>query len=355
MIARAADLVLEPRMRPAREPRGALSQRLLVVDAACATLSDRRFTELSALAREGDVWVLNDAATLPASLSGRAAGQRVELRLSGERAPGRWQAVLFGEGSWRDDTDLRAPPPILRLGDVIELGGELTARVERVDPRSPRLLEVSFAPEGDAFWRALYAVGRPVQYSYLARSMRLGELQTPYAARPWSVELPSAGRPLDARVTSALRAAGAELVALTHAAGLSATGDPALDALLPLPERYEIPERTAGAIECARREGRRVVAVGTSVTRALEGSFAAHGEVRAGAGETDLVLSERTPRRVVDALLTGAHDPSSSHYALLRAFAPAALLERAARASAELGYLAHELGDSWLVLSERAR
>ncbi len=355
MIARAVLESLERAvMKPAAEPRRADAQRLLVLDVRRGEYDDRGFADLASFARSGDVWVVNDAATLPASLHGVARGRSVELRLSGERADGRWRAVLFGEGSWRDDTDRRPAPPRLEPGDTIELG-ELRARVVRVDPRSPRLLEVAFTPDGDAFWRALYASGRPIQYSYLARAMQLAELTTPYAARPWSVELPSAGRPLTASVWRALERAGVELVALTHAAGLSATGDRALDALLPLPERYELPARTVAAIERAKREGRRVVAVGTSVTRALEGCVTDRGALRAGPGETDLRLGPGTRRRVVDALLTGAHDASSSHYELLRAFAPDELLARAAAYSAEAGYLAHELGDSWLVLSEPSR
>lgn len=341
-------------MRAAREPRDRRAQKLLIVDAASG-LSDERIDALPRFVREGDVWVLNDAATLPASLAGHARERPIELRLSGELEDGRWRAVVFGEGSWRDDTDGRPAPPRVEAGDVIELGGALRARVERVDPRASRLIEVSFEPGGDAFWRALYALGRPIQYSYLVRDMLLGELSTGYAARPWSVELPSAGRPLTTELLARLREAGATIVTLTHAAGLSATGDPALDAMLPLPERYEIPEATADAVERARGEGRRVVAVGTSVTRALEGSAAQHGHVRAGRDETDLRIGARTKRRVVDALFTGAHDPSSSHYELLLAFAPAPLLARAALCSVERGYFAHELGDSWLVLGVPAR
>jgi len=143
--------------------------------------------------------------------------------------------------------------------------------------------------------------------------------------------------------------AGAEVVTLTHAAGLSATGDPALDARLPLPERYDLPAATVDAISRARERGRRVVAVGTTVTRALEGNHRTHGALRPGLGETDLVLGPDTERAVVDALLTGAHDPASSHYQLLRAFAPEPLLRDAVRVSASLGYLGHELGDSWLI------
>ncbi len=326
------------------------AQKLLVVDANRSTLSDRRFDSLPSLVQEGDVWVLNDAATLPASLTGSVGDRAVELRLMGEREDGRWRAVLFGEGSWRDDTDHRPAPPRLTVGRTIALGDCLSARVVEVDPRSSRLLVVDPEPGGDAFWRSLYAIGRPIQYSYLPREMSLGELTTGYASRPWAVELPSAGRPLTAALLASLRRTGATVVTLTHAAGLSATGDPALDALLPLPERYDIPSETAEAVERAREEGRRVVAVGTSVTRALEGSAAQHGRVRAGAGETDLRIGPELRRRVVDALLTGAHDPSSSHYELLLAFAPAPLLRDAVQRAAQLGYLGHELGDSWIVL-----
>ena len=316
-------------MIAAAEPRAdRRAQRLMRVDVARGTLTDGRVASLAEHARPGDVWVLNDAATLPASLAGRAGGRSVELRLAGERVDGSWRAVLFGEGSWRDDTDARPPPPVLAPGEAIELGGALDARVIEVDDRSPRLLTVRFEPGGDAFWRALYALGRPVQYSYLG---------------------PSAGRPLDAGLLLQLRRRGAEVTSLTHAAGLSATGDADLDARLPLPERYDVPERTADAIRRALAEGRRVVAVGTSVTRALEGAFALHGEVPAGPGETGMVIGQRTPLRVVDALLTGAHDPQSSHYQLLRAFAPDALLARAVERSTAIGYLGHELGDSWLI------
>ncbi len=338
-------------LRPARAPRREVTgQRLLHVDTRTGALADRTIAALPALVRPGDVWVLNDAATLPASLAGEARGRAIELRLLSERGDGSWWTILFGEGSWRDDTDERPAPPVLERGGRITLGGALHAEVLEVDPRSPRWLRVRFAPQGDAFWRSLYALGRPVQYRYLARELALAEVQTSYAGRPWSVEPPSAGRPLTARALAALRGAGAELVTLTHAAGLSATGDPALDALLPLPERYELPEGTARAVSRAKREGRRVVAVGTSTTRALEGNARVHGAaMRPGAHETDLVLGPRVERRVVDALLTGAHDPASSHYQLLAAFAPQALLCEAVRTSAALGYLGHELGDSWLL------
>ena len=178
-------------------------------------------------------------------------------------------------------------------------------------------------------------------------------MQTAYAARPWAVEMPSAGRPLGWRVLGALRRRGVELAWLTHAAGLSATGDPVLDAALPLPEQYEIPERTAALIARARAEGRRVIAIGTTVVRALEG--AAHaGGVRPGSGTTAILLDQRSRLSVVDGLVTGIHAPGESHYRLLGAFAPAASLAAAAAHATARGYRPHELGDLALVVPSLA-
>jgi S-adenosylmethionine:tRNA ribosyltransferase-isomerase len=135
---------------------------------------------------------------------------------------------------------------------------------------------------------------------------------------------------------------------LTHAAGPSSTGDPALDARLPLPEAYEIPEGTAAAVGDARARGSRVVAAGTTVVRALESAWSG-GRVRAGAGVARLRLDAAHALRAVDALLTGMHEPGSSHFALLTAFAPAEVLERAHAAAEAAGYRAHEFGDSMFV------
>jgi len=162
--------------------------------------------------------------------------------------------------------------------------------------------------------------------------------------------MPSAGRPLRWEILLALRARGIGFAHLTEAAGLSSTGDPAIDALLPFPERFEVPEATAGAVSATRAAGGRVVAVGTSVARALEGAALERGTLVAGSGVTDLLIGPGYRPRVVDGLLTGAHEPAASHYALLHAFAPAALLSRASEHAERSGYLTHEFGDSWLVL-----
>ncbi|HYS08416.1 MAG TPA: S-adenosylmethionine:tRNA ribosyltransferase-isomerase [Myxococcales bacterium] len=337
-------------MIPARWPReDAASERLLVVDPRAETFRDARIGELPFLLRPDDLLVLNDAATLPASLAGRGPrGEPIEARLLGELASGTFRAVLLGPGDWRQRTEDRAAPARVEAGDRLAFAG-LSATVERVSRISLRLIELRFDRSGADFWLALYRAGRPVQYAYTSRPIELWQVQVAYASRPWAVEMPSAGRPLRWDLLLALRARGTRFARVTHAAGLSSTGDAALDAALPLPERFEIPPGTVEAVASAHRAGGRVIAVGTSVARALEGA-AQGGALIEGTGETDLVIGPGYRPRVVDGLLTGTHEPSASHFALLHAFAPAALLARASEHAERAGYLTHEFGDSWLVL-----
>ncbi|XXT15120.1 S-adenosylmethionine:tRNA ribosyltransferase-isomerase [Sorangium sp. So ce429] len=341
-------------MSPAAWPRdNPLEERLLHVDPRLGRLRDGRIADLPALLEPGDLLVVNDGATLPASLQGATArGEAVEARLIGELAEGRYSALLFGAGDWHARTEDRPPPPALGPGDAVTFGDDLSAVVERVSAASARLVEIAFRERGAALWSALYRRGRPIQYAYVAAPLEIWHAQTRYASRPLCAELPSAGRPLAWGLLLDLIRRGVRVASLTHAAGISSTGDPALDALLPLPERFEIPEETVAAVREARARGRRVIAVGTTVTRALEGCAARHGgELRAGPGVTDLVLHPGFRPRVVDGLLTGVHDPAESHFRLLEAFAPAELLHRANAHAEQAGYLCHEFGDSYLVLS----
>jgi S-adenosylmethionine:tRNA ribosyltransferase-isomerase len=341
-------------MRAASWPRDdKLADRLLVVDRTAGALLDRTMRDLPDALAGGDLLVVNDSATLPASLFGQApGGLRIELRLltmSLDRGAGsdvaRWTAVLFGEGDHRTRTEDRPPPPAVSPGDALTFAGGLAAVVEEVSAFSARLLTVRFSESEDALFTAIYRAGRPVQYAYVPDPLPLWHVQTAYAARPWSVEEPSAGRSLTFAGLARLRERKVEIATLTHAAGLSATGDPAIDARLPLPERYDIPERTIAAIERTCAAGGRVIAVGTSVVRALEGCFDAHGRLVAGTGVTDLRLGPSRPLRVVTDLLTGIHEPGTSHFELLRAFASPSLLERAHVHAEARGYLGHELGD----------
>ncbi|HEV8232125.1 MAG TPA: S-adenosylmethionine:tRNA ribosyltransferase-isomerase [Thermoanaerobaculia bacterium] len=343
-------------MTPAtRPPDRTLDERLLVVEPRSGRLEDRRIRDLPRLLRRGDLVVVNDAATLPASLQGRtSAGEPIEARLAGGAGEnGKWTAALLGRGDWRTRTEDRPPPPHVAAGDVLRFGEDLGATVESVSPVSPRLVSLAFDRGGDGLWEALYRHGRPIQYSYLEAPLAMWDVQTSYGSRPWAVELPSAGRPLNWELLGALRRQGIALASITHGAGLSSIGDAAADAILPMPERFEVPVATVEAERKARSRGGRVVAVGTSVVRALEGSAVAHtGRLAAGAGVTDVRIDETFPLQVVDGLLTGLHEPGTTHFALTTAFAPEETLTNAYRHAEAGGYFGHEFGDEMLILPD---
>jgi S-adenosylmethionine:tRNA ribosyltransferase-isomerase len=340
-------------MRAAAWPRDEPAEaRLLLVDASRDDVAAARVRDLPSLLRRGDLLVVNDSATLPASLDARSDGVPVEVRLVAALDDGTWAAALLGAGDWRTRTEDRPAPPRLPRGSVLAFGGEaaVTATVVGVSDVTPRLVRIRFDRDGDALWPALYRAGRPVQYSYLRAPLALWHVQTAYATRPWSVEMPSAGRPLTWEVLLDARARGIGLAAVTHGGGLSSTGDPALDRALPLAERYEVPAATAEAVGRSRDRAGRVIAVGTTVVRALESAAGADGRLRAGQGWTSLRIGPGSRPRAVDGLLTGVHGPGESHFELLRAFAPEPLLRRALAHAEREGYLAHEFGDSLLII-----
>lgn len=333
-------------------PRSVDAQRMLVVDPLAGTVLDTGARRLPELLHPGDLVVVNDAATIPASLPVRTESGRLhELRIATPGGPAGWWVVLLGEGDWRTPTEHRPRPDRLDAGDAIDLPDGRQAIVVERSPRSPRLLRVHWDRDDAAVLGLLHGHGRPVQYSYLRRALTIEEVQTPFGTHPWAVEMPSASRPLDWRALGALRRRGIEIATLTHAAGLSATGDDALDAQLPLPERYALPVHTVEAIARTHARGGLVLAVGTTVVRALEGNaLANHGRLRAGEGTTDLVIGPGFAPRVVDGLLSGVHEPGTSHSRVVSAFAPQGVLDQAHAHAAAAGLLVHEFGDATLVM-----
>jgi len=326
--------------------------RLLVIDPASQRMRAGLIDELPELLAPDDLVVVNDAATLPASLPARTeAHAAVEIRLLGPDDAGVFPAVLFGAGDFRTRTEDRPAPPPLRVGDRLQVGAQLSARILSLSPLSERLVTLRFDLQGSALWAQLYAAGKPVQYANQPEPLALWSVQTLYAARPWAAEMPSAGRPLSMRMLARFAERGVHVATLTHAAGLSSTGDPRIDSALPLPERYEIPEPTVTAIERTRARGGRVVAIGTTVVRALEASsLRGHGRLQAGTGIATLRIGPDYEPRVVDGLLSGIHAPEESHFALLSAFADRALLQRGHTYAHTLGYREHEFGDASLLL-----
>jgi len=338
---------------PRAEP---LDERLLVVDTEHELIRDAQVRDLPGLLAPGDALILNDAATLPASLHTR--DRELEVRLAGHArsawgtgaAPQSFVAVLFGRGDYSVPTEARALPRAVQRGEVLSFGAELCARVISVDAHEPRLVELRFEQSGAALYRGLYRYGRPIQYAYVGDPLPLFHVQSRFAGAPWAFEPPSAGRPLTIGALRELMHRGVHLGHVTHAAGISSTGSSSLDARFPLAERYEIHTSAIAAISAARREGGRVIAAGTTVARALEASAAEHCAVIEGQGVASLRLGPRHALQAVDGILTGMHAPGTSHFELLEAFAPRELLERVDAHAQAQAYLGHELGDSCLLL-----
>ena len=331
-----------------------LDAKLLVVDSKRNLIHVPRSAFVDFL-HPNDVVIANDAATLPASLSGvhQRTGKSIEVRLAGRPSLNpmdvkRFSAVVFGEGDFHLRTEDRPSPPSLNPSDVLLLG-PLHATVEEVLGH-PRLVSLLFSGAPDEVWAGLAHHGRPIQYSHMQTSLELWDVWTRIAGLPVAFEPPSAGFVLDWQILSAIREHQATFATITHAAGISSTGDEDLDRLLPFDEPYRIPAATAKAVAIARERGGRVIAVGTTVVRALEDAAMEDGQLRAGEGIATGRIGPTTRLRVVDAILSGTHERGTSHYELLRAFLEDATLERATDELDELGYKTHEFGDSVLIL-----
>jgi len=334
--------------QPVQRPADA---RLLVIDRHGAITHAPRST-LADFLEPGDLVVANDAGTLPASLHGvhLASGAPIEVRLAGRASFAhedlRFAAIVFGAGDWRTRTEDRPLPPPFAHGDRLALG-PLIASVHGTLGH-PRLVALKFEGPADRVWAGIAQHGRPIQYAYLDRPLALWDVWTPIAALPVAFEPPSAGFALDWKILRTMRERGAEFATITLAAGISSTGDPALDARLPFDEPYRIPAATAAAILRTRTSGGRVVAVGTTVVRALE-----HSGGRSGDGVADQRIGPDTRLSIVDAILSGTHGPEESHYQMLRAFHDDGVLTRAEAALDASSYRTHEFGDSVLIFSRR--
>ena len=343
-------------MIPAREPvQRRPDAKLLALDAQ-GRITHRPRRQFATLLRSGDLVVANDAATLPASLKGIhvRSGEAIEIRLARRGSLDRqdvrdFDAIVFGDGDYRTPTENRRAPPTLIAGDSLRLG-PLRATVRHLLGH-PRFAALRFEETPPRIWSGLATHGRPIQYAHMHAALELWDVWTPIAGAPAAFEPPSAGFALDWRLIAELHARGASFATLTHAAGISSTGDAALDRRLPLDEPYDIPRSTAEALAHVRKRNGRVVAIGTTVVRALEAA-ALNGWARAGTGVATQRVGPSTRLCVVDAILSGTHEPGTSHHALLGAFAGADALRRVDRALESRRYRTHEYGDS--VFVERA-
>ncbi len=311
------------------------------------TLSTNDKGILEETLNKGDLLVVNNSATLPSSFSGyiRRTGARVEIRLASFQGPSlndlqNWLGFSFGSGDWKMSTEDRGPAPQILTGDQIVFGDDLF--VEIIEVQYERLLRIRFV--SDHLAKALYKYGRPIQYSYLNSELKIWDQQTIFSGAPISVEPPSAGFAFTWEAIFRLKSKGIQVATVTHGAGISSTGSRQLDDLLPLAEWYEVPERTADQINLSKSNGKKIVALGTTVLRALE-SAVTDGKVVASSGLTQLKIEPGHRIQAVTSLFTGMHELGSSHMEILNAFCGVQTIELGYKEASERGYLGHEYGD----------
>lgn len=310
---------------------------MMVTERGAGSLVHARFRELGRFLAPGDLLVVNVSATLPAALPARLGERTLELHLS----------TPAGEGCWAIElrtSDLRPykrPPIGTRLALPAGAHAELVAAYLGSDR-----LGVARLALGETVESYLDRHGHPIRYGYVGRHWPIDAYQTVFAREPGSAEMPSAGRPFTADLVTELVSAGVLVAPVTLHTGVSS-----LDrGEAPYPERYRVPAVTARLVNAVRDRGGRVIAVGTTVVRALETVAARDGVVVPGEGSTNLVVTPARGLRTVDGLLTGWHDPASSHLELLEAVAGPRLLERSYLAARARGYRFHEFGDTHLIL-----
>jgi len=333
------------------EARGLARDGIRLLVATPDGLRHAAFADLPRFLTAGDLLVVNTSATIPAAVDGRRAdGRPVTVDFSTELDDGCWLAEL------RESSKDHARVLDGIAGETIALPGSLSVSLlyRYPEPDSDRLwaTTVNAPPEVKGDLRgALVASGRPIRYSYVPDPWPLEAYQTVFSADPGSAEMPSAGRPFTGNLVARLIAGGVLFAPITLHAGVASleTHEP------PLPERYRVPELTARLVNLTKESGHRVIAVGTTCTRAIESAADARGRLSAEDGWTDLVLGHDRPARVVNGLVTGWHDPEASHLALLQAVAGTTLVRAAYAEADRTGYLGHEFGDSCLLLPPLSR
>ena len=309
--------------------------RLLVAQRGRPLVHDM-FRGLPDHLRAGDLLVVNTSATMPAALSAGEVDVHLSTPLPEGNRPDRWVVELRRCGArYRGG----------RAGDLLPLPGGGSRRAPR-PVLSPGRLWIAALDLPLPLDDYLAAHGRPIAYAHLAEPRPLEDLQTVFADEPGSAEMPSAGRPFSQRVLDDLFTRGVQVAPLTLHTGVSSLelGE------RPYPERYRVPALTASRVNAHRAAGGRVIAVGTTVVRALETVAGPGGQVAPGAGWTSVVVTPERGVRAVDGLLTGWHEPDASHLLMLEAVGGRELIERSYAAALGAGYRWHEFGDTHLIL-----
>ena len=319
--------------------------RLLVIARNSGAVEHAKFEQLSEFLRKGDLLVFNSSRTLPASLEACCShGPCLQVRLAQHLPDDTWLALLV----------CKAGDPFgcgLRAGMKLEFTSELKGEVFERDSRIPRLWKIRFSKTGTDLIDLIYRIGEPVRYEYVSAPWDLDYYQTVYAKEPGSAEMPSAGRAFTWKSLFALRNHGIDFAYLVLHTGLSSYLDDELDRAHPASEEeYFLSESAAGKINATRERGGRVIAVGTTVVRALESIANRKGQVKSAHGYTRLHIAAGHRLKIVDGLLTGLHEPEASHLDLLSAFISAEKIHAAYNEAIKQRYLWHEFGDLNLII-----
>lgn len=306
----------------------------MLVSREGAESADARFTDLPNLLEAGDLIVANDSGTLPAEVTAQGSEDTLAFRLSTHLEGPLWTV---------EPREVR-----VTAGETLTLPAGGTASMLEPYLGSTRLWIARLdLPEPPVDY--LLRWGRPIRYPYVDREWPIAMYQTVYHRALGSAEMPSAGRPFSQKVIDRLGERGIGFVTLTLHTGVSSLESHEA----PYPEWYRIPEATAARVRETKAAGGRAIAVGTTVVRALESAAGDDGTVRAAEGWTDLMVTPERGVRVVDGLLTGFHEPESTHLAMLEAIAGPNRLEDAYQAALQGGYLWHEFGDVHLIVAPR--
>jgi S-adenosylmethionine:tRNA ribosyltransferase-isomerase len=325
------------------EYRGLARDAVRMLVATPTGTTHARFRDLTDHLRDGDLVVVNDSATVNAEIDALIGSEAVVVHI----------ATRLDDGA--RVVEVRSAPHASRALLDLEAGTSLRVGATEIGLASP-YPHAGSSPTGagNRLWRAsisgdldaeLRRRGRPIAYGYLDRRYPLSAYQSVFSRRPGSAEMPSAGRPFTTRLATELVARGVRFAPVTLHTGVSSqeAGEG------PQPERFGVSRQTAALVNATRAEGGRVVAVGTTVTRALE-SAVQGGTVVPAHGWTDRVVTPSEPPEIVGGLITGWHDPEASHLQLVEAVAGPDLTHAAYAEAAERGYLWHEFGDSALLL-----
>ncbi len=344
--------------------------RLLVSDIEADSIEHARFRDLPRWLSPGDLLVVNTSGTLNAALRATAEdGRAFEIHVSTRLPGGFWSVEVRqpGEAASRPYHDARA-------GMTFRLPTD--ARITLLAPYPL----VDSVTSGSRLWMAalqlpcdviayLQEHGIPIRYGYVKGSWPSVMYQTVFATEPGSAEMPSAGRPFTAELVTRLVSGGVEIAPIVLHTGVASleTHEP------PYEEYYRVSSQTAARVNAARRAGHQVIAVGTTVVRALETVTDDSGCTSPGEGWTDLVITQDRPVRAVTGLITGLHEPHATHLSLVERLVTVAAhdgpahteisasvcgrchLERAYSEGLRLGYLWHEFGDSHLIIAKKSR